>query len=247
MIPRTRPPRSCVLAALLVFLPADLLAQTEDAARRKMVATIASLAGETARDTGRKIFDPRVMEAIGSVPRHAFVPEDQRRRAYDNRPLPIGHGQTISQPYIVALMTDLLDVQPGAKVLEVGTGSGYQAAILAALGARVFTIEIIPPLGEQAAERLKEHGYGSVTVRTGDGYFGWDGEAPFDSIIVTAAATHIPPPLVQQLKPGGRMVIPVGEHFLTQYLTLVEKDGQGRVTTRQLLPVAFVPLTGGRR
>ncbi len=164
--------------------------------------------------------------------------------AYRNRPLPIGHGQTISQPYIVALMTGLLRMKPGAKVLEIGTGSGYQAAVLAGLAARAFTIEIIEPLGRLARERLTRLGYGNVEVRIGDGYYGWEEHAPFDAIIITATASHMPPSLVRQLKPGGRMVIPVGERFLVQFLTVVEKHPDGSVTMREILPVRFVPLTG---
>jgi protein-L-isoaspartate(D-aspartate) O-methyltransferase len=189
--------------------------------------------------------DPRVLDALNRVVRHEFVPEYQRSRAYANRPLPIGYGQTISQPFVVAFMTDLLRVKPGDRVLEIGTGSGYQAAVLAQLGAQVYTIEIIPELASAAAERLKRLNYAKIEVKTGDGYFGWPEQAPFDGILVTAAVTQVPPPLVQQLKPGGRMVIPVGGPFMPQYLVLVEKTQDGKVTTRQLLPVQFVPLTGG--
>ncbi|HEY5720385.1 MAG TPA: protein-L-isoaspartate(D-aspartate) O-methyltransferase, partial [Gammaproteobacteria bacterium] len=188
---------------------------------------------------------PRVLAALGAVPRHQLVPERARPYAYANRPLAIGHGQTISQPYIVALMTDLLRVGAGERVLEVGTGSGYQAAVLAELGVRVFTQEIVAPLAAEASARLAQLGYRDVAVRHADGYHGWPGEAPFDAIIVTAAASHVPPPLVEQLKPGGRMVIPVGSRFFTQHLMLVEKGADGAVTLRQLLPVRFVPLTGG--
>ena len=184
------------------------------------------------------------MDAMASVPRHEFVPERQRDNAYDNRPLGIGHGQTISQPYMVAVMTDLIKPEPEHRVLEVGTGSGYQAAILAQLVDKVFTIEIIEPLGRSAAERFQAMGYENIIPRIGDGYYGWQEEAPFDAIVVTAAASHVPPPLVEQLKPGGHMVIPVGSRFLTQQLMLISKDQDGRVTTRQILPVAFVPLTG---
>jgi len=178
------------------------------------------------------------------VPRHEFVPITQRPYAYENRPLPIGHGQTISQPYIVALMTELAEVSKTDVVLEIGTGSGYQAAILGQLAAKIYTVEIIKPLAEQAAARLRGPGYDNVKTRIGDGYYGWEAFAPFDAILVTAAASHIPPPLVRQLKPGGRMVIPVGGRFLTQELMLVTKDPSGVVTTRQILPVRFVPLTG---
>jgi protein-L-isoaspartate(D-aspartate) O-methyltransferase len=164
--------------------------------------------------------------------------------AYTDRPLPIGEGQTISQPYIVALMTELLDLEPGDKVLEVGTGSGYQAAVASHLADSVFTIEILPGLAEQATRRLRELGYRDVVVKEGDGYYGWPEHAPFDGILVTAAAGHIPPPLIQQLEAGGRMVIPVGGQFQVQQLVLLEKRLDGSVTTRSLLPVSFVPLVG---
>jgi protein-L-isoaspartate(D-aspartate) O-methyltransferase len=197
---------------------------------------------ETAEYLNRRELDARVMAAMGSVPRHEFVRPEDRDLAYENRPLPIGHGQTISQPYIVAVMTDLLDPAPGCRALEVGTGSGYQAAVLSD---EVYTLEIVEPLGRQARERLARLGYGNVSVRIGDGYYGWPEAAPFDVIVVTAVAGHVPPPLLKQLKPGGRMVLPVGTRFTTQQLVLVHKLADGKVTTRQLLPVAFVPLTGG--
>ncbi|MEW5756174.1 MAG: protein-L-isoaspartate(D-aspartate) O-methyltransferase [Pseudomonadota bacterium] len=193
---------------------------------------------------GKAALDERVLRTLAKVPRHEFVPADQRRYAYDNRPLPIGHGQTISQPYIVAVMTDMLDLKPGAKVLEIGTGSGYQAAVLAELAAQVYSIEIIPALEKSARERLQRLNYHNISVRLGDGYFGWEEHAPFDAIIVTAAASHIPPPLIKQLKPGGIMVIPVGSSFLVQQLVQVRKDAEDKITTRQMLPVRFVPLTG---
>ena len=209
-----------------------------------MLETIAAIAVTTERELGQRTFDKTVMGILAQVPRHEFVPEGLRGMAYSNRPLPIGHGQTISQPYIVALMTDLLRITPGANVLEVGTGSGYQAAVLAELSARVFTMEIIEPLGQLAQKRLARLGYGNITVRIGDGYYGWEEYAPFDAIIITAAASHVPPPLVRQLKPGGRMIIPVGPRFLVQFLTIVDKHLDGRVTMREILPVQFVPLTG---
>jgi protein-L-isoaspartate(D-aspartate) O-methyltransferase len=200
----------------------------------------------TARETGRTALDSRVMAAMAKVPRHEFVAPELHRHAYDNRPLPIGYGQTISQPYIVALMTDLLGLGRDSKVLEIGTGSGYQAAVLSEMEARVFTIEIIPELGKDVAQRFLDLGYLEITSRVGDGYYGWEEEAPFDAIIVTAASPTIPPPLVAQLKPGGVMVIPIGGPFSVQQLTLVEKDESGVVRTRHVLPVAFVPLTGSR-
>jgi protein-L-isoaspartate(D-aspartate) O-methyltransferase len=230
---------------LLAQIPAAPAADRYAAARRELVAAIEETVRETAGHIGRDSMDPRVMAVLAEVPRHEFVPQDQRPHAYENRPLPIGHGQTISQPYIVALMTDLLKPQPEHRVLEIGTGSGYQAAVLARLVKEVYSIEIITELGQQATERLQRLGYDNVTVRTGDGYFGWEEQAPFDGIVVTAAADHIPPPLIRQLKPGGRMVIPVGSRFMVQQLVLVEKDAGGAATTRQILPVLFVPLTGG--
>jgi len=186
------------------------------------------------------------MAAMGKVPRHRFVPVLQDIFAYDNRPLPIGEGQTISQPYIVALMTDLLDPKPTDTVLEVGTGSGYQAAVLAELVAKVYTIEIVEALGLRARQVLGELGYRNVEVRVGDGYGGWPAAAPFDAIIVTAAPAAVPQPLIDQLKPGGRMVIPVGASSDAQHLLLVEKQSDGRTTTRRALPVRFVPLTRDR-
>jgi protein-L-isoaspartate(D-aspartate) O-methyltransferase len=212
--------------------------------RNALMQEIAALARETAGDTGRPAFDPRVMSALATVPRHRFVPASEVPAAYRNRPLPIGHGQTISQPYIVALMTDLTRVKPNDVVLEIGTGSGYQAAILAELGATVCTIEIIEPLAREAAERLRTLGYSRVRTRIGDGYYGWEDCGPFDAIIVTAAVSHVPPSLVRQLKPGGRIVIPVGAPFLAQHLMVIDKRPDGAIQTRQILPVAFVPLTG---
>ncbi|HJM48344.1 MAG TPA: protein-L-isoaspartate(D-aspartate) O-methyltransferase [Alphaproteobacteria bacterium] len=234
-------------AAIFLVLAAAPGAAAEDtfaSARRELLAEIVADGKMTAAFTGRPRFAPKVLAALAQVPRHRFVPALARPFAYLNRPLPIGHGQTISQPYIVALMTDLLEVEPDHVVLEVGTGSGYQAAVLAGLVARVLSLEIIEPLARQAKARLAQLGYDNVTARQADGYDGWPEMAPFDGIIVTAAADHIPPPLVAQLKPGGRLIIPVGPRFLTQQLVLVEKDRHGNVRTRQILPVRFVPLTG---
>lgn len=215
-------------------------------ARQRLMHEIRSHVAQTSRRIGKDRLDPRVMQVMATVPRHEFVPAAVRRYAYENRPLPIGYGQTISQPYIVALMTDLLRPKSGDVVLEVGTGSAYQAAVLAHLVGKVYTIEIIPELGAQASKRLNQLGYRNVATKVADGYYGWPEHGPYDSIIVTAAATQIPPPLVKQLKPGGRMVIPVGSRFATQHLMLVEKSKDGKVRTRQLLPVMFVPLTGKR-
>ncbi len=189
------------------------------------------------------IRDRAVIHSMLSVPREEFVPERYRKQAYRNTPLPIGYGQTISQPYIVALMTELLKVDENDTVLEIGTGSGYQAAVLAEIVQSVYTVEIIPPLGESAKARLERLGYDNVHVRIGDGYFGWKEAAPFDAVIVTAAADHIPPPLLAQLKKGGRMCIPVGQPYFPQVLKLVKKDADGNITVRDVLPVAFVPFT----
>ena len=230
-------------AALALWLP-HAAAEDDFAARRThMIAVIEAHARSVASDLGRDRIDPRVLDAMNAVPRHRFVPERVRDLAYEDRPLPIGYGQTISQPFIVALMTDLLDVKPGDATLEIGTGSGYQAAVLAPLVDRVCTIEIIPELGRSAAALLERLGHANVKTKIADGYYGWPECGPFDGIVVTAAASHVPPPLIAQLKPGGRMVIPVGGPFALQYLMLVEKLAEGRVRTRQLLPVRFVPLT----
>jgi protein-L-isoaspartate(D-aspartate) O-methyltransferase len=189
----------------------------------------------------RGLNDSRVLGALEAVPRHLFVPASERAEAYGDHPLPIGHGQTISQPYIVALMTELLHVKPGARVLEIGTGSGYQAAVLAELGVSVFTIEIVEPLGERARRTLQELGY-AVHLRIGDGYGGWPEEAPFDAIVLTAAPPRIPEPLVAQLKVGGRMVLPVGRE--SQELMVLTKQPDGGFTSERILPVRFVPMTG---
>jgi protein-L-isoaspartate(D-aspartate) O-methyltransferase len=234
--------------AALVAVGIGVLSHAADdpyrSAREAMVEVVRQEAGFVARETRLAVPDARVLAALARVPRHEFVPKEHLARAYENRPLPIGHGQTISQPYIVAAMTDLLALRPGERALEIGTGSGYQAAILAEMGAEVYTIEIIEPLGKSARERLQRLGYGRVAARTGDGYYGWPEKAPFDAVIVTAAANHIPPPLLAQLKPGGRMVIPVGNPFGTQHLIVVKKDSAQRVTTQKVLPVRFVALTG---
>ncbi|HUB43772.1 MAG TPA: protein-L-isoaspartate(D-aspartate) O-methyltransferase [Acetobacteraceae bacterium] len=211
--------------------------------QQELIEELEQEARETAKWTGRKRFSPRVLDALRKVRREAFVPEDAVDNAYVNAPLPIGCGQTISQPYIVALMTDLLDLKPDDRVLEVGTGSGYQAAILAELAGEVFSVEVIPDLARRAAAVLAAQGYGRITLRTGDGSLGWPEHAPFDAIIVTAAARDVPPALREQLAAGGRMAIPVGEPWGDQELRLLEKDARGKVTSRRVLSVAFVPLT----
>jgi protein-L-isoaspartate(D-aspartate) O-methyltransferase len=225
------------------------------AARTAMVEEIAADVRATRKHLGKDRLDARVMAAMGTVARHAFVPEANRVSAYANRPQPIGHGQTISQPYMVAIMTDLAAIAPADRVLEIGTGCGYQAAVLAELAARVFTVEVVPELARQAAARLRDLGYGNIELRTGDGALGWPEQAPFDAIIVTAAAWHrVPPALVEQLAPGGRLVVPVDRSKAAdrypfaaqrQDLLLVSKDAQGTVSERKVLPVAFVPLVEG--
>ena len=211
--------------------------------RAAMVQTIKGYAVALPERTGTAGISDNVLDVMGEVPRHRFVPKRVEHRAYQDRPLPIGHGQTISQPFIVALMTELLQVNRNANVLEIGTGSGYQAAVLARLAETVCTIEIIRELADTATGRLKDLGYGNVQTKVGDGYFGWPDCGPFDGIIVTAAAGHVPPPLIKQLKPGGRMIIPIGGVFGPQYLTLIEKTARGKLKARQLLPVRFVPFT----
>jgi protein-L-isoaspartate(D-aspartate) O-methyltransferase len=190
------------------------------------------------------ISDPSVLSAMRDVPRHLFVPGGLRDRAYEPRPLPIGEGQTISQPYIVAFMTQILRLKKTDRVLEVGTGSGYQAAVAARIAAEVYTVEIHEPLAARSRETLSGLGFGNVSVRRGDGYYGWEEKAPFDAILVTCAGGHIPPPLLRQLKNGGRMIMPVGGPFMTQNLVLIEKDGGGAISHRNVLPVAFVRLLG---
>jgi protein-L-isoaspartate(D-aspartate) O-methyltransferase len=213
--------------------------------RQTMIEEISAEAAATADYTGRPAFGGRVMAAMASVPRHEFVPPAEEAYAYINNALPIGHGQTISQPFIVALMTDLLDPQPDHNVLEIGTGSGYQAAVLSALVRQIYSIEVIPELAVDASERLQRLGYRNVSVKAGDGNAGWPEHAPYDGIIVTAAAVKVPQALLAQLRNGGRMVIPVGDSG-SQELILIEKSASGAVSERDILPVAFVPLVGGR-
>lgn len=220
----------CLILLLCALVPA---AWAQQEARDQMVQRQIERRGITTE---------AVLEAMRQVPRHEFVPQSQASHAYEDRPLPIGYGQTISQPYIVAYMTELVQPDPDDRVLEVGTGSGYQAAVLAEIVDQVYTVEIIPELSATAAQRLGRLGYDAVTVKQADGYYGWEEHAPYDAIVVTAAAEHVPPPLIEQLKDGGRMVIPVGSPFYTQTLMLVEKEGD-QVTTRSLTPVQFVPFT----
>src|SRR3984893_8446544 len=242
--------RRLILAVVLgiaPFGPSALPAEANYAAERaEMVRVIEHYAGQPGSAVVGGHLTPDVLRVMSVVPRHEFVPDRVKGDAYADRPLPISFGQTISQPFIVAIMTDLLHVGKDAAVLEIGTGSGSQAAVLAHLVRRVYTIEIISALAEAAADRLRRLGYSNVETRVGDGYYGWEEAGLFDGIVVTAAATGIPPPLIRQLKPGGRMVIPVGAPFALQYLTLVGLDAERRAPPRHLLPVAFVPLTGRR-
>jgi len=215
-------------------------------ARARLLAEIQANAEETKSWTGRAKFSDRVMAAIAKVPREEFMQPGDRVAAYVNRPQAIGFGQTISQPYIVALMTDMLELKPTDRVLEIGTGSGYQAAVLAELAAEVKSLERVDKLGLAARERLDRMGYGNVEVRTGDGFLGWPDGGPFDAIIVTAAPEHVPPALIGQLRPGGRMVIPIGRVHASQSLVRVTKDQDGRTHEEATLPVAFVPMLPAR-
>jgi protein-L-isoaspartate(D-aspartate) O-methyltransferase len=233
--------RAALLAAAFAMPPALGADPDFEQLRRAMVEEIS-----VEREGAPSRFAPQVKDAMARVPRHLFVPEGMQGRAYDNVPLAIGHGQTISQPYIVALMTELLGLRKADRVLEIGTGSGYQAAVLAQIASRVYTIEIVPPLAAQARERLARLGYRNVEVRTGDGYKGWPEEAPFDAIMVTAGADTPPAPLVEQLRTGGRMVIPLGSAGSVMSLTLIEKQHDGNLRSRQVIPVRFVPFTRER-
>jgi protein-L-isoaspartate(D-aspartate) O-methyltransferase len=212
----------------------------QDAFRQARLAMVAD------QVAARGVMDPRVLDAMRAVPRHEFVPLTLRDDAYVDSPLPIGHGQTISQPYIVALMTELARPSPADRVLEVGTGSGYQAAVISRLVSRVFTVELVDPLAQSASAVLRRLGYSNVTVRSGDGYLGWPDEAPFDIILVTAAPEQVPAALVAQLKPGGRLIVPVGRAWDVQDLQLIEKDAGGKVKTRSVIPVRFVPMVKKR-
>jgi len=222
-------------------------AQDHAAQRARLVAEVDEMYAATRGETGLAAMSPSVRAALGKVERHRFVPAGQQSLAYRNHPLPIGSGQTISQPYIVALSTDLVAPQPGQRVLEIGTGSGYQAAVLAEIVSKVYSIELVPSLGKEAAERLKTLGYANVEVRIGDGYAGWPEQAPFDSILVTAAAPRVPEALLEQLRPGGRLVIPVGASHEAQELLLIEKRPDGSFERRSVLPVRFVPLVPGKK
>lgn len=239
--------RLFLVLAIVIILVAPLALADEQRyqkARREMIEKIEENVTATRFYIDKSKLKEQVMVAMLTVPRHHFVPVGQIDYSYENRPLPIGYGQTISQPYIVALMTDLLEITGETRILEVGTGSGYQAAVAAQLAKMVYTLEIVEPLAKEADARFRKLNYSNIKNKGGDGYYGWSEYAPFDCIIVTAAANHVPPPLVRQLKPGGRMVIPVGSRFQTQQLLLIIKDKEGKIHTKQILPVRFVPLTG---
>jgi len=214
-----------------------------DEQRREMVAAIRAMAEHMAPQIGKTALDERVLRAMAKVPRHEFVPVEVHQYAYLNRPIPIGFDKTISQPLMVAVMTDLLELKPDDALLEIGTGLGYQCAVLAELASRVYSVEIIDELAQRARRRLKQQGYTNVEVRIGNGYAGWPEHAPFDKVIVTAAPDLIPPPLINQLKAGGRMVIPVGL-LRAQQLVVVQKDLNGRVITKEIMPVLFSVLEG---
>jgi protein-L-isoaspartate(D-aspartate) O-methyltransferase len=237
-------PNPLLVATALALAGAACAGPMQDAAMRHMLAEIRADARDTEPYTGQAAIGPAVLDAMREVPREQFVPANASDYAYENRPLPIGHGQTISQPFIVALMTDLLEPQPDDRVLEIGTGSGYQAAVLAKLVAEVYTIEIIPELARTAAAVLMRLGYTNVHVEIGDGWHGWPAAAPFDGIIVTAVAPEPPPELLAQLEPGGRLVMPLGEESRGQMLVVLTKQADGSVDRRDVLPVQFVPLTG---
>jgi protein-L-isoaspartate(D-aspartate) O-methyltransferase len=241
--------RIALAFAFALFAAAPTASAQEAQCARERAAMVETIRGHVRSEA--KLFrvqgiSPRVLEAMGRTERHRFIPGSTCSLAYADRAAPIGHGQTISQPFIVALMTELASTAPEHTVLEIGTGSGYQAAVLASLVRTVCTIEIVPALAERAAQRLKELGYDNVRVRAGDGYLGWPECGPFDAIVVTAALGHVPPPLVEQLKVGGRLVMPIGPTYATQELSVVEKIAPGETRTRSVTLVRFVPFTRER-
>ncbi len=248
-----------MIAALSMLFLSPLAAGADDdasagaaapdykAMRIELIRTIARHVRETRKETGIDAIDPRVLEAMAAVPRHEFVPEPLKPFAYIDIPLPVGHGQNISQPFLIALMTHLAQVDKDDIVFETGTGAGYQAAILSRLAKRVYSVEVVEPLAKAAAARLRRLGYDNVEVRHADGYYGWRAHAPYDAILVKEAVHHIPPPLLNQLRPGGRMIVPVGPLDGVQMLTLVEKDETGRLREKPLIEVKFTPLQGGER
>jgi protein-L-isoaspartate(D-aspartate) O-methyltransferase len=252
--------RRIFLVLICLVLPVAACAQAETAPKRgqpgpddfaamraQLIETIRGQAQATARITGVERFDERVLAVMGAVPRHEFVPKPLRMLSYLDSPLPLGHDQNISQPFLIALMTHLAGVRKTDTVFETGTGAGYQAAILSRLARKVYSVEVVKPLARSAAERLKRFGYGNVEVKAGDGFYGWAEKGPFDAIIVKEAVQYIPPPLLNQLRPGGRLVVPIGPLDRSQVLKLVMKDAAGRLKHRDILPVRFAPLQGGDR
>jgi protein-L-isoaspartate(D-aspartate) O-methyltransferase len=234
---------------LLALLGSALFAQDDGTAerRRLLVEELEATGRLAGRVTGVAPFDPALLAAIDTVPRHRFVPPQIAEFAYDDRPLPLGHGQNLTQPFLMALMTQALELKPGERVFETGTDTGYQAAILAELGVDVFSVEIVEPLFRVAERLLREHGKGRVRLRLGDGFEGWPAHAPYDAMLIKESAREPPPPLLQQLKPGGRMVIPLGPADGEQHLTLIRKEADGTLRARRLMPVRFAPFQGGER
>ena len=236
----------CALVLALLAAPASVRADPA-AERAEMVRLIELETLLLSGETGVAEIDARILAALGQVPREAFVPEPLRAYAYAPHPLPVGHEQNLAAPFLVALMTQLVAPEAGDVVFETGTGAGYHAAVLSLLAAEVYSVEVVTPLVERAARLLKELGYDNVSVREGDGYFGWPAEGPFDAMVIKEALDHVPPPLLQQLKRGGRMVLPLGPARGPQYLTLVTRDAEGKVSERRIMPVRFSPLQGGER
>ena len=239
--------RSALLVTIAVVLPAQALAADAVAERAEMIRRIEVEMLMLSGETGITEIDPRVLAALAEVPRDAFVPEMLRPYAYQPHPLPVGHDQNLAAPLLVALMTELVAPEADDVVFETGTGAGYHAAVLSLLAAEVYSVEVVAPLAERASLLLKELGYDNVFVREGDGYFGWAAKGPFDAMVIKEAIDHLPPPLVQQLAPGGRLVIPLGPARGPQYLTLVTKDAAGKLSERRIMPVRFSPLQGGER
>jgi protein-L-isoaspartate(D-aspartate) O-methyltransferase len=238
---------SALVVMLLLALPAQAGAADRAAERAEMIRRVELEVLMLSGETGIEEIEPRILAAMAEVPRDAFVPEMLRPYAYQPHPLPVGHDQNLAAPLLVALMTHLVAPEAGDVVFETGTGAGYHAAVLSLLAAEVYSVEVVTPLAERAARLLKELGYDNVSVREGDGYFGWAAKGPFDAIVIKEAIDHLPPPLLQQLAPGGRMVIPLGPGRGPQYLTLVTKDAAGKLSERRIMPVRFSPLQGGER
>ena len=239
--------RSALVLTMLTALPAQAQAPDRAAERAEMIERIELEISMLSAETGVAEIDPRILAALAEVPRDAFVPEMLRAYAYRPHPLPVGHDQNLAAPLLVALMTQLVAPEADDVVFETGTDTGYQAALLSLLAAEVYSVEVVAPLAERASRLLKELGYDTVSVREADGYFGWAAEGPFDAMVIKEAIDHVPPPLLQQLAPGGRMVIPLGPARGPQYLTLITKDAAGKLSERRVMPVLFSPLQGGER